>query len=572
MNLYLKPALVMLALGLLSGISFAQRKTSFSLLSSSEVLSEQNTKTTTGLKYKKAKEIYDNLVEARGDRRFPAPIFTISKSEKHGAFLEADGLSIGLEEKLYDIMMKNGEREGEVAIAAILGHELTHYYEKHKWGSGFGTRYNDLKVARDIKSNLRQDTFALNYKLINETQSDYLGGFLAYSAGYPVYEGLPLLYTKFYREYNLPSKIEGYGDLSDRKLLANRSLEKLKELIEIFDMANWMTALGQYNSARSFYRHILFEYQSREIYNNLGLLTVLEAFNYMKDSEKRYWIPLEMDLNFGAGSRDGFGSADSIKVALLREALVYFENAVSLDSKYAPGYLNMACTHFLLGDYERALFYADIEAKQKAKAAPQKFPQTLHHADILKALILEKRGKRSEAIKILEQLKGDAAADHNLAVIKTGDAPLAETGSGPRRERIDGIRDPYEFYESLSSRQRRAFLRKTELFGALDFEVLEGVKTDENELKSSKVYACFPPSGDDYYVYIIITDPGYKGATRDDFQAGVTTLDEILEEYGSPKNRYKTTSGEFLVYRDTFFIVDNKQKLTRWAKYYLEEQ
>ncbi|MBK6949034.1 MAG: hypothetical protein IPH16_14130 [Haliscomenobacter sp.] len=129
--------------------------------------------------YRKALNVYNKLVQARGDFRFPVPAFLMTREENRVAGINYDQLEIVLEEKAYKVCATYGA-QSDAAMAFLLGHELTHYYEKHAWRRGFAADYRDLPIGLKLDSLL--DGAA------NETEADYLGGFLAYSAGYGLFD------------------------------------------------------------------------------------------------------------------------------------------------------------------------------------------------------------------------------------------------------------------------------------------------------------------------------------------------------------------------------------------------
>ena len=65
------------------------------------------------------------------------------------------------------------------ALAALLGHELAHYYEDHGWIGDFGNGFADLEVAQSLKRQKRSPEKVVEI----ETQADYFGGFYGYVAG-----------------------------------------------------------------------------------------------------------------------------------------------------------------------------------------------------------------------------------------------------------------------------------------------------------------------------------------------------------------------------------------------------
>ncbi|MEZ5039807.1 MAG: hypothetical protein R2828_07945 [Saprospiraceae bacterium] len=507
-----------------------------------------------GEKYDIAYRIYQELVEARGDYRFPVPAFYISPAKVNVAFLEGDAMSIAIEETAFEICKKQGD-QFENALAALIGHELTHFYEKHTWRQGFASAYASLKIGMKLDS--------VQDKVVYETQSDYLGGFLAYSAGYPVYKNLPNLLEQIYKEYNLPNEMKGYPVLADRQALATKSMEKLDQLVEVFEMANLMAAVGRYDEARAYYKHVLRDYQGREIYNNLGIVTVLDALNYFTKQELKFRLPLELDLNFSKGSRSGYTESERLRKALLEEAIRYFDYAISMDADYAPAYLNKACAYYLLDDLPRARFYAANEALEKANANPKKFPKTAIDAQTLIALVEQKSGNELLALSLLTPLAAtnSSVAIYNLAVLQNKTTSSLGNSNGPEDEEIDGVSSLKVF-----TRNNRDKYIEQKITGDYDFRKWD----TKSGLKNSVIYLCRPPrSAEKPNMYFHLTGKGYTGETFDGYKIG-TEKGAITKTYGDPKLTLGLPSGELMIYRDTIFFLDKDGKVERWAIYYTE--
>ncbi|WP_421946681.1 hypothetical protein [Phaeodactylibacter xiamenensis] len=528
-----------------------QPRNAFSYISKPDQL-EQEMEALVGPKYEKALAIYNRLVEAKGDRRFPVPAFAMTKAANNAAFLVYGGTQIGLEEKAYDICMSLGEQEGEAAIAGLLGHELVHFYEKHQWRSGFAKAYQELEIGRTLQGMVDHD------KINNETQADYLGGFLAYSAGYPVFDNRAALLDKIYKTYPFPEvdTTGAYPSLNDRKALAQKSEEKLKDLVLVFEVGNLLAAIGQYDDARVFFKHILIDYQGREIYNNLGVITVLEALEYFPESERKYRLPLELDMTFGAGSKDGFGDKEERRAKLLREAISYFNNAISMDPDYAPAYLNKACAYYMLEDNDRAAFYAGVEAKRN----PGQFPKTKTDAQVLMAMLTARGGDLEAAIQQLEQLETPSAvALYNLNQMKQTPIPAGRKPDGPDAYDIDSVK-PYDL--TNFDRQYRRERKEIELFEALDFRIWTPEQVDG--LSASTVYMVKSPNNPS--LYLQLTDAGHPGELYDGFKAG-TPRSELTDLYGEPKTSIELPTGEIMVYKEVLLLLGQKGQLSRWANY-----
>lgn len=500
-------------------------------------------------KYKIAREVYDRLVAARGDIRNPVPPFALRKDEKSVAYINYDPLEIVLEEKAYDVCAKFGGDTAKAAIAFLIGHELSHHYEKHAWRRGFAHDFKDLPIGMKLDS-LMDD-------VAHETEADYLGGFLTYSAGYGLFDKGAEVIKKLYDAYSLPAKIPGYPSLPDRQEMSRRTAQKLEDLINVFEMANLLTATGNYAEAAEFYKHVLLDYQSREIYNNVGVTIALDALQLFKENELKFRYPLELDLESSATK--GSGAADTREV-LLNQALLFFDAAISLDPGYAPAYLNKACAYALLGDTLRARFYAETETR-RAVQRDSSFKKTGIDADVLLGILAANAGDKAKAKKLFETAAATpygALAAINLKLLN-GEALGEETPPPPGlgREKIDdqtmtSITDP-------------------------DDGVLKRDDKRTIVLSDKLVFYQNPKQGDNSYVvfsqndakgttsFFHITKPGYTGKTARKIGLG-DTRKAIAEKYGEPKRTVETPNGQILVYKNILFVVSG-DKLTRWANY-----
>lgn len=495
-------------------------------------------------KYKKAKGVYDRLVQAKGDFRYPIPEFVMSREERMVAWMNYDGLQVGLEEKAYDVCQNFGG-QGEAAMATLLGHELTHYYEKHAWRRGFAANFQDLDIG--VKLDKIRDN------VINETQADYLGGFLAYSAGFPVFDQTPDFMAGIYKAYGFPEELgDNYPSLSDRQVLARRSGERMKQLIVIFNMANWLNAIGAFAEAKVYYRYILREYQSRELYNNLGIIYVREALEKFTSKEVKFLFPLELDL---ATIRGSSRAVDPQRLDLLREAILQFDYAISLDPDYATAYLNKACAYTLLGDLVRAKFYAETEALHRAKGAGQ--TTIVSDTEVLLGIIAAMEQNNAAAQDYFNRAiaKKNSLAAINKAILLGDPTPPVSDQRFPG-EIIDGV-DLLDFAEGPSYDDDLSLAITDKM------SLLQNPRpaTDSH----SNIYIHYN-AAQSLIICIHMTNRDYPGKTA----KGIGTGDQqetIIEKYGEPLRRIASPTGMILVYANLLFITDTKEGLVQWASY-----
>ncbi len=545
----MKKALLLILLSNLT-IAAAAQERSFSTL---PLVNNPNPDVTAGdtpadsIKYEKALKIYNALVNARGDFRYPVPAFVMRKEEAKVAKIDYEDMEITLEEKAFDVCSSFGDK-ADAAVAFLLGHELTHYYEKHAWRSGFAADYSDLNIGIKLDS--------LTDDVTHETEADYLGGFLAYSAGYGMFDQGPAIIKKLYKSYGLPDTLPKYPVLSDRQAMAQRSAEKLQRLVEVFDMANLLTAIGRYGEAYQYYRYVLMQYQSREIYNNLGVTAVLDAYQYFKEGELKFRYPLELDLESSATKGDGMVSD---REKLLRQALKHFDAAISLDPKYAPAYLNKACTYALLGDTLRARFYAEREARPAALES--KSAKTAIDINILIAILDATAGDTASAKQLLTDAAtkdSSALAAHNLKILNNEPLPKPKSeGFSDDIETIDELDLFLMAPSDMSFDESRSITMAKNLY----------FKQNPKQGPGSRLYMS-QNRAKRQSIYFHITGPGYTGKTAKNLAIGAKRA-EIVAAYETPKNTIETPQGEIMVYENMIFILGADHKLARWVNYKL---
>ncbi|MEO6190652.1 MAG: tetratricopeptide repeat protein [Saprospiraceae bacterium] len=496
-------------------------------------------------KYLKALKVYNNLVNARGDFRYPVPTFSMSSGDEWVAYMDYNKMEIAIENKALQVCANFGAFE-EPAIAFLLGHELTHYYEKHKWKKGFGSEFSGLKIGLKIDS--------LYDDVSNETQADYLGGFLAYSAGYGTFDKGSEIIKALYKAYKLPDILKKYPSLSDRQTLSVRTAEKLKQLIQVFDMANLLTAIGHYSEAYQYYRYVLIEYQSREIYNNLGVTALLDALQYFNSTELKFRYPIQLDLQSSA--RDGSLSIQK-RLELLRQALLHFDAAISLDPNYPSPYLNKACAYALLGDLERAQFYGNVEARMISMKMNDTI--TLHNVDVLMGILEATKGNKDEAKKFFQAASsaGSALAEINLKLLNNKDLGNEKLALSVKKENIDN--------QNLKSIINDVEFKNTKSYGINEMIRFNFIES-QNPFPNSFILQT-DNSGASTQLYFQCTNPDYIGSTARKIKLG-SNLSEIVAAYGNPMTTIETTKGQILVYKSQHLIfILNNNKLEKWVLY-----
>jgi tetratricopeptide (TPR) repeat protein len=363
----------------------------------------------TTYKYDVTNAVFQTLLRTRGDIHQVPPALVMNNGEQYIAWMNPTGVQIGLEERAYDVCAALGA-DSLNALAVLLAHELTHYYEKHDWNRNFAHANQHTAAARHVHTT--------DESVLQETQADYMGGFLAFSAGYNGYGLMPSLLTELYNAYGLPEAVPGYPALQERVELSRIAMEKLRDLQTVFSTARFLSQLENYEAAAQYYRFIQQDYQSREVYNNTGVNLALEALSYFGETEMPYVMPFELDPNSRLNALKGV-LADRIKIreALLRQAIDQFDKTIALDPAYTAGYLNKASAYALMGAWEDAQYWIG-KGRRSADAGYTDFL-------VLEGVAAALQADTASAHKLLTEAKSKSStlADINLAIL-TSRTPL----------------------------------------------------------------------------------------------------------------------------------------------------
>ena len=345
-----------------------------------------------------AQNILKRLYNSYGNFVYPMPPLEIVDEKKRVAAFIPNGIQgkIILEKATYDLC-KQFDEDFESALAFILGHELGHFFE----------RGHDRAFANDY--------LQWPQGIQKEKGADVWGVFCAYLAGYKTIGIVPELLEAVYREYGLLGKdLYGYPSFKERQQIALEVTEKVEELIEVFDTANYLTAIGQYDLAVSSYLYIEQYYQGREIYNNLGVNYTLQAINFTKVNVDKYLYPLEIDTESRI-KKPQISRGDTLteeekkrRKELLQQAQKYLEIAGKIDYNYFSDDINMMVVLTLLMDdcatCEQPLdYYKYHELSKTSRIIPVTENQKANLKLIL-AIAKMKSGQEDEATRIWTRL------------------------------------------------------------------------------------------------------------------------------------------------------------------------
>lgn len=387
-----------------------------------------------------ASRIVDDLYETMGNKVYPRPqvvvVNCLDIGNCAGARYKKRSNVIELEDHLYNVCRSFG-KDSLNALAFVLGHELGHFYNNHQVeSSGFGDNNN---VDTDVEK---------------EHLADIHGIFNAYLAGYDIRSIVPKLLDAIYEAYQLKGQpMYSYPSLADRQHTPNEVLEQVNKLIHVFELANYLSAIGSYDAAASSYQYILGYYKGKEIYNNLGVCYSLHAMNFTDVDYDLYLFPFELDLDTRLKKDKSGTGIDALsredirkRTELLNNAMIQFKIVSKMDKSYLLDDLNRICVHILNQEYGQAQQYFQASAIEKKAFYLNKNPLEKAKIELVRALMLvyDWNGQQ-EAIQIWTDLSTHSnegiayQAQYNLAILTGKKTPSCESD--------------YECYEPVNTNQ-----------------------------------------------------------------------------------------------------------------------
>jgi tetratricopeptide (TPR) repeat protein len=499
--------------------------------------------------YEHISAIYEKLVEAKGDRRMPVPQLNLRNEVAYVASMDYKLLDISLEKKAYDVAKKYGD----AAIAFLLAHELVHYYEKHGWRSQYADAVSDLETGKVLVS--------LDDRVVNEVQSDVLGGFLAYSAGFGIFDKGGLLIDDLYKEYKMGEKMFGYPSKKDRISLSERNKEQIAKLSNMFEMAGLLTVIGKYEEAYTYYGFLLNKYQSRELYNNAGLTCMMKAYSLLNPDSMIFELPAVMDIEFSGDSRNAT-TFDQIN-KLIDEALNHFETAIIMNKGYLPSYINKASAQIIRAvnhgesdmqniAFSKANHIIDVELAEIKSLQPE-LDYDMYNDEILilKSILVYFQKNKPTSIALMKKAMdlGNQTAVKNLSVLEGTSISIKNTQKVPNIN-IEGMSAEKFLTAQMVSRNQ------TKIDDLNTFRVTN--QKTENYIVLTHDY-----KGNDqnigYDLGFVISKKTLSSPFLEDLNIG-SDKNDVIKKLGKPKRQFSHLNGEILNFDDSLIIITNQEQ------------
>jgi len=372
-------------------------------------------------------EVYEQLKTAIGDNQRTWPKLEIRPGASSVLAYNKRKNIIFVDEKALAVCQSFGAKQKD-AFAFLLAHEMTHFYQEHHWQeAGFATSFLSNKHSFEAH-------------VADEKEADLFGAFITHLAGYQSIKLVPSIFDKVYTAYNLTEQLQDYPSLPQRKATALEVCKKVKELILVFETANYLTALGEYTSAATAYEYVLQFVKYKELYNNIGANLVAAAALQPEYGELAFRYPIELDLEIPL--RDG---ADATKEDLLKKAIEYLTIATQMDNQHYSTFINLACAYVLNNQVEQA------EPLLKKLYTLVKKDYQAAEISILYGIISSKQKDNTHAEKLFveattltENKSIQELANYNRRILAGEELSAPTSTIGNNTQTIDGIDLTYQ--------------------------------------------------------------------------------------------------------------------------------
>ena len=343
---------------------------------------------------------------------------TIVVSDEVGAWALPGGFVI-----LTDSFYRMCESDDE--LASILGHEIAHIVQGHvnnPMEERLRDQYEEAvhNLGLDIGLAFTEEYSAVSAdEMVNlvtkqkELDADKFGILYTTLAGYDVNASLTIIdkAVESGEGVHHPSKEVRMEKLNERIGEFITTAEYFHAGVEYFEN-------GQLDYAEKAFRAFLQVFPSREVFNNLGMIYYMRAFEMLPVGDVTSAKTIKLDRETMADNivlRGGGGHRKYTRY--LKKAVKRFKSAIERDSEYSIGHFNLSCIYDDLGEYILSKIHLE-----KAKI----FGYNRSECDNTMASILIHQGKLNDAKRILNTIHDIPEASFNLGIIESKKNNLSE--------------------------------------------------------------------------------------------------------------------------------------------------
>lgn len=311
---------------------------------------------------KQIKTVFNQLLTVYGSA-ISAPKLELIKKGKFpirpANYLPSPEPKIQIDIALYKVCQSFG-KDSLNALAVVMSHELTHYFNDHTFCSDYA--YANLKKKQP---NLTQTikSASLSARIEKESEADIKGFFYAAAAGFEPHSLQGQLIDEIYKTYNLSDIQKGYPSRQERKMIAQSAEITAAELYGDFQKGLLAMENKQYDVAITHFNNANRKIPFRENLNNIGVAKARKAILLKEKTSdeanypERFLYPLEIEnkSRLNRETTRSLDDSDEEMEKLLKDAQKDFQEAIRLDPNFTKGYINLACVMDLLEDPNGAI-------------------------------------------------------------------------------------------------------------------------------------------------------------------------------------------------------------------------
>ena len=323
--------------------------------------------------------ILNKLVKARGEVRddYPA-IQTKDRVKNIASYIPATN-EIIIEKKAVQECMRLG-KASEAALAFIISHELTHFFQHRVWSS-----------HQEEINFFSSKTYFDQIKPFEE-QADKYGAFLCYLAGYNCTQIAPVIIERLYTSYQLdPSDLLQYPKPEERKELTLSVCDQVDKYIIYFETAKVLSQFGQYNWSQALLSHLLKYLDFKELYNNAGVNQFKVVLSNLPDVLS-FPLVVKPALQLRTGLSQ---SLDSLLLAAHKNFVI----AAAKDPADHDVFINLAAVKLQLEWYDQ---FSRLEQQLRTVNMS---PVNRQRLDVLLAIFRFRQGQSEEALKLFRSIQ-----------------------------------------------------------------------------------------------------------------------------------------------------------------------
>jgi tetratricopeptide (TPR) repeat protein len=247
-----------------------------------------------------------------------------------------------------------------------------------------------------------------------------------------------LVLDSIYEKYGFEDKkLKSYPPLVKRKEIVSNSSNRMESLLILYEFGIASLLSKQFDLAIDLFEIIIEEgFQSKEVYNNLGLSYFQKALSLTPEDSLTYTYPFDMDFTSNLEQQRDFSPSEDEVKEFYKRSLECFDNALNIDKKYIKALTNKAILQFHTESVELPIVLAQL----KVNAAD---------TDSYKLLILlidHKSGNINTSLdKMSEMAEYNSCASLNLS--KIGGVKSVKKRALKNNEMIIKIYDHHDFLD-----------------------------------------------------------------------------------------------------------------------------